>query len=59
LIEADPEPVAEPVAEAKPVEFDPEPAALGQVNTVGWTLGIIAVLTLAGGGLLLLRRSGN
>jgi len=55
LLEADPE----PVAEAKPVESDPEPAALGQVNTVWWTLGIIAVATLAGGGLLLLRRSGN
>ena len=55
LLEADPE----PVAEAKPVESEPEPAALGQANTVWWTLGIIAVATLAGGGLLLLRRSGN
>jgi hypothetical protein len=55
LLEADPE----PVAEAKPVESEPEPAALGQVNTVWWTLGIIAAATLAGGGLLLLRRSGN
>jgi len=26
---------------------------------VWWTLGIIAVATLVGGGLLLLRRSGN
>jgi LPXTG-motif cell wall-anchored protein len=32
---------------------------LGQANTVWWTLGIIAVATLVGGGLLLLRRSGN
>ena len=59
LIEADPELVAEPVAKAKQVEFDLEPAAIGQVNTVWWTLGIIAVATLAGGGFLLLRRSGN
>ena len=59
LIEANPEPVAEPVAKAKQVEFDLEPAAIGQVNTVWWTLGIIAVATLAGGGFLLLRRSGN
>jgi hypothetical protein len=63
LIEADPElvaePVAEPVAKAKQVEFDLEPAAIGQVNTIWWTLGIIAVATLAGGGFLLLRRSGN
>jgi hypothetical protein len=55
LSEAEPE----PVAEAKPVELEPEPAALGQANTVWWTLGFIAVATLAGGGLLLLRRSGN
>ena len=63
LIEADPElvaePVEEPVAKAKQVEFDLETAAIGQVNTVWWTLGIIAVATLAGGGFLLLRRSGN
>ena len=55
LSEAEPE----PVAEAKPVELEAEPAALGQANTVWWTLGFIAVATLAGGGLLLLRRSGN
>ena len=55
LSEAEPE----PVVEAKPVELEPEPAALGQSNTVWWTLGFIAVATLAGGGLLLLRRSGN
>lgn len=54
-----PEAEPEPVAEAKPVELEPEPAVLGQANTVWWTLGIIAVATLAGGGLLLLRRSGN
>ena len=55
LSEAEPE----LVAEAKPVELEPEPAALGRANTVWWTLGFIAVATLAGGGLLLLRRSGN
>jgi nitrate reductase gamma subunit len=41
------------------VEAKPEPAALGQAHTMWWVLGIIAVATLAGGGLLLLRRAGN
>ena len=50
LLEAEPEPV---------VEAKPEPAALGQAHTMWWVLGIIAVATLAGGGLLLLRRAGN
>ena len=53
------EPQPQPVAAVKPVELESEPVALGQANTVWWTLGIIAVATLVGGGLLLLRRSGN
>ena len=60
LIEFNIEPEELPEAEPEPVvEAKPEPAALGQAHTMWWVLGIIAVATLAGGGLLLLRRAGN
>ena len=51
-------------AVAKELKTEPkpesvEPTTLGQTRTIWWTLAVIAVVTLAGGGLLLLRRAGN
>ena len=51
--------IMEPETEAKPEAVEPESAALGQARTIWWTLAVIAAVTLAGGGLLLLRRSGH
>ena len=49
----------EPKTEPKQEAVEPEPAALGQARTIWWTLTVIVAVTLAGGGLLLLRRAGN
>ena len=51
-------------AVAKEVKTEPkpesvEPTTLGQTRTIWWTLAVIGAVTLAGGGLLLLRRAGN
>ena len=69
LIEIETEPVVQaelPAVKAvsKELKTEPkpesvEPTTLGQTRTIWWTLAVIAVVTLAGGGLLLLRRAGN
>ena len=51
--------IMEPEAEAKPEPVELESAVLGQTRTIWWTLAVIAAVTLAGGGLLLLRKVGN
>ena len=43
----------------EPESVEPESAVLGQARTIWWSLAVIAAVTLAGGGLLLLRRAGN
>ncbi len=57
------EPEPEPIVLAKQVEqveqVEQEPTSLGQTHTMTWTLGILAVVALVGGGFLFLRRSGN
>ena len=69
LIEIETEPVVQaelPAVKvvAKEVKTEPkpesvEPTTLGQTRTIWWTLAVIGAVTLAGGGLLLLRRAGN
>ena len=51
--------IMEPETEAKPEPVESESAVLGQTRTIWWTLAVIAAVTLAGGGLLLLRKVGN
>ena len=51
--------IMEPETEAKPEPVELESAVLGQTRTIWWTLAVIAAVTLAGGGLLLLRKVGN
>jgi hypothetical protein len=51
--------IVEPETEAKPEPEELESAVLGQARTIWWTLAVIAAVTLAGGGLLLLRKVGN
>ena len=69
LIEIETEPMVQAElpavkAVAKEVKTEPkpelvEPTTLGQTRTIWWTLAVIGAVTLAGGGLLLLRRVGN
>ena len=69
LIEIETEPMVQAElpavkAVAKEVKTEPkpesvEPTTLGQTRTIWWTLALIGAVTLAGGGLLLLRRAGN
>ena len=69
LIEIETEPVVQAElpavkAVANEVKTEPkpesvEPTTLGQTRTIWWTLAVIGAGTLAGGGLLLLRRAGN